>query len=293
MPKKFSINFDDMIKKIKDQEKTFKKEVDETLFVPKYKEDGTHVSVIRFLPSPDTDVPFIKKFNHGFQEKGGWLIEECPTSIGQKCPVCEDTNNLWNQGMEEAYRLRKKRVNYYANILIVKDPQTPENEGKVFKYRFGKKIYDKIMEKISPTDGISDPVMVFDWYEGANFKLVIKQIKVANKKPQPNYDSSVFAEATSVGNDAKIEELIEVSHKLAPLTDPSLYKTYAELADKLDKVTKTTGRQEMRGSKISPEKADTATESEDVLTGEESTTPLALAEETDEDFFTNLKKGKK
>lgn len=235
MTKKFSINFDEMIKKIKDQEKGFSKQKDDTYFQPKFKDDGTHVSIIRFLPSPDTDVPFVKKYNHGFQATGGWLIEDCPTSVGQDCPICKANSELWNNGQEELGRERKRRLSYYCNILVVKDPQTPSNEGQVFKWRFGKKIYDKLLEKLSPQDGLSESVNVFDYYEGANFKLAIKQIK-AGKKNQPNYDSSVFTESTPVGDDKYVEKINSMLHKLSPIVDPSSFKTYGELQEKLNKV---------------------------------------------------------
>lgn len=285
MTKKFAINFDEMVKKIKDQEKTFKKETDDTVFVPKYKEDGTHVSIIRFLPSNDTDVPFVKKFNHGFQGPGGWFIEECPTSIGEKCPVCEANSILWKEGNESLAKERKKRLNYWINILVVKDPQTPENEGKVFKYRFGKKIYDKIMEKINPTDGLTEPVMVFDWYEGANFKLSIKQIKIANQKPQPNYDSSTFAEKTSVGSDTKIEEIRKLIHPLDPLISKNVFKDYEDLSEKFDKVIsgKKTFNPKPKASEAEvPVQEDSRLDTVPLFSDPEETA-------SDDDFFAKLK----
>lgn len=286
MSKKFAINFDEMLKKIKDQEKTFKKEVDETVFTPKYKEDGTHVSIIRFLPSNDTDVPFVKKFNHGFQGNGGWFIEDCPTTIGEKCPVCESNNVLWKEGNEATAKERKKRLNYWINILVVKDPQTPENEGRVFKYRFGKKIYDKIMEKINPTDGLTESVMVFDWYEGANFKLSIKQVKIAGQKAQPNYDSSTFAEKTSVGSDAKIEEIRKMILPLQPIVDSKVFKTYDELSEKMEKVI--SGKKTFS---VRPQVETTASEESSGPSPESNSDGLE-EQETDQDFFAKLKNRK-
>lgn len=292
--KKFAINFDDMIKKIKAQETSgkFSREIDETMYVPAFKDDGTHASIIRFLPSPDTDVPFVKKFNHGFQGPGGWFIEECPTSIGQKCPTCEANSAAWKSGDEAGKRDFKKKLSYFSNIYIIKDPQTPSNEGKVFKYRFGKKIYDKIMAQINPTDGISDPVMVFDWYEGANFKLSIKQIKIPNQKPQPNYDASMFAEKTAFekGDDVKIADVISRCHPLSPLVSADKFKSYDELVEKMDKV--------MTGRKTFSPRTQSQQESGNVNIPHHENVPLTLAEldkdedVEDNDFFTRLRNQK-
>jgi len=199
---------------------------------------GNGYAVIRFLDSPQVDgedgMPWVQIFNHGFQGPGGWLIDNCLTSINQKCPVCEHNSSLWNSGIEankDIVRKQKRKLNYVANILVVKDAAHPENEGKVFLFKFGKKIFDKIKEKIEPQFEDEKAVNPFNFWEGANFKL-----KIRNVEGYRNYDKSEFDSVSPVADDdAEIENLWKASHSLKEFLKPSEFKSYDELKAKLDR----------------------------------------------------------
>lgn len=198
---------------------------------------GNGYAVIRFLPAAEgEDVPWVRLFTHGFKGPGGWYIENSLTTIGQKDPVSEMNTVLWNSGNDkdkEIARGRKRKLNYIANILVVSDPKHPENEGKVFLFKFGKQIFDKIMEKLQPQFEDEKALNVFDYWNGANFK--IKQRKVEG---YPNFTKSDFEESSSVlgGDDKKLEELWKKQYKLNEFVSPSNFKSYAELKSRLDQV---------------------------------------------------------
>ena len=149
-------------------------------------------AVIRFLPAPDgEDLPFVKLYSHAFQGTGGWLIDSCITTLNQKCPVCEHNSGLWNSGIDsnkEIARKQKRKLTYISNIYVVKDPANPENEGGVFLYKFGKKIFDKLTAAMQPEFEDEESIDPFDFWKGANFKL-----KAKNVAGYRNYDSSEFA----------------------------------------------------------------------------------------------------
>ena len=172
-------------------------------------------------------------FSHGFKGKGGWYIENCPTTIGRKCPLCEANSELWNSGLEsdkDIARQRKRRLNYISNIMVISDPKNPENEGKVFLYKFGKKIFDKIMESLQPEFQDEEAVNPFDFWKGANFKLKIR--KVAGFI---NYDKSEFDISTPLldGDDGKLEEIWNKQYPLQPLIGADQFKSYDELKARL------------------------------------------------------------
>jgi len=287
MAKKIKLDWGKITSQINTQEKGYQKQVDERLFVPKLKDDGTAQLVLRFLWSPDTDIPFVKQYSHGFKNVGGWYIENCPTTIGKECPVCKANTVAWNSGDQATARNRARRLSCYANILIVKDPQTPENNGKVFLYRYGKKIHEKLMAKISPPeDGVEESVMIFDPYEGANFKLIIKKVKV-NDTSFSNYDSSTFAEKTKIGTDAVIEKVDGQLYKLSDYVALDSFKSYDELAAKFQKVI---------GSTISipTAKAEVTKEETESAPGEAVEgipAPGEATEQTEEQFFSKLREG--
>ena len=222
---------------------------------PELDQASNGFAVIRFLPVVDgEDVPWARVFSHGFQGKGGWFIENCPTTLGKKCPVCEANNELWNSGVEDdktVARDRKRKLSYVANVYVVSDPKHPENEGKIFLFKFGKKIFDKIMEKIQPEFPDDQPVNVFDFWQGANFKLKIR--KVAG---YINYDKSEFEEPSALmgGDDAKLESLWKKQHALKEFTNAENFKSYDELKSKMDSV--------LRGGNEG--KAKTAEDMEDI-----------------------------
>jgi hypothetical protein len=228
---------------------------DDRFWKPELDQASNGFAVIRFLPVVDgEDVPWARVFSHGFQGKGGWFIENCPTTLGKKCPVCEANNELWNSGVEDdktVARDRKRKLSYVANVYVVSDPKHPENEGKIFLFKFGKKIFDKIMEKIQPEFPDDQPVNVFDFWQGANFKLKIR--KVAG---YINYDKSEFEEPSALmgGDDAKLESLWKKQHALKEFTNAENFKSYDELKSKMDSV--------LRGGNEG--KAKTAEDMEDI-----------------------------
>jgi hypothetical protein len=212
---------------------------DDRFWKPEVDQAGNGFAVIRFLPAVDgEDVPWTRIFTHGFKGPGGWYIENSLTTIGKKDPVSEMNTVLWNSGNEkdkEIARERKRKLSYIANILVVSDPKHPENEGKIFLFKFGKKIFDKIMEKIQPEFADDQAVNVFDFWQGANFKLKIR--KVAG---YTNYDKSEFDTPSPVldGDDAKLEALWKKQYALKEFNDPSSFKSYEELKARLDEVLK-------------------------------------------------------
>ena len=214
---------------------------DDTRFwQPSVDKSGNGMAVIRFLPAPAIDgddaLPWVRTFSHGFQGPGGWFIDNCLTTLNDKCPVCEHNNTLWNSGIEankEIARKQKRKLSYVANILVVSDPSNPDNEGQIKLFKFGKKIFDKITEAMNPEFADETPINPFDMWEGANFKL-----KIRNVEGYRNYDKSEFADKSALleGDDEKLEELWKKEFSLKEFTDPSNFKSYEVLKAKLDKV---------------------------------------------------------
>ena len=227
------------IDKISSPEKS-KAGADERLWKPQLDKSGNGYAVIRFLPAPNgEDLPFAKIWSHAFQGPGGWYIENSLTTLNKKDPVGELNRKLWNSGSEankDIARKQKRKLSYYSNILVVKDSVNPDNEGKVFLYKFGKKIFDKIIEAMQPQFDDETPVNVFDPWEGADFKL-----KIVLKDGFWNYDKSEFAAPTPLagGDDDAIEVLWKQEHSLTAFTDPSNFKTFEELSERLNMVLNT------------------------------------------------------
>ena len=234
-------NFGDLLAKAENLNKTETKGgADERLWKPEVDKAGNGYAVIRFLPAPDgEDLPWAQVWSHAFQGPGGWYIENSLTTLGKKDPVSDLNRELWNSGIDadkETARKQKRKLNYYSNIYVVKDSANPQNEGKVFLYRYGKKIFDKIMEAMQPEYEDETAINPFDFWAGANFKLKLK--KVAGYW---NYDSSEFASASTLGDfaDDRLEEIYSKTHSLAAFTDPSNFKTYEELQKRLNTVLNT------------------------------------------------------
>ena len=288
--KKFTIDWGKAMQKIKDQEnsKGGNDYKDERIFIPKYKDDGTFQAVIRFLPSNDTDIPFIQLFSHGFKGPGGWFVDNCPTTLKKKCAVCDANSLIWDE-FPDTVRLRKRKLSYYANILVVNDPQTPENNGKVFLFRYGMKIHEKIMQKWQPEEGgILKPVTVFDYYDGANFNLIIKKIKVG-KDMMPNYDASTFDSVSAIGTDEVIEKIHNSLFSLKEFHKETNFKTYEELKEKHDKAIGQTISTTERSAGNSPERV--ATVSKSTVTSDEEEVPNEASNifsGSDQSFFENL-----
>lgn len=197
---------------------------------------GNGYAVLRFLPAPDgEDMPFVKLYSHAFQGKGGWYIENSLTTLGQKDPVSEYNSELWNNGTDagkDQARKQKRKLTYIANIYVVKDPANPQNEGRVFLYKFGKKIFDKLMAAMQPEFEDEDPINPFDFWQGANFKL-----KAKNVAGYRNYDSSDFDRPGALlDDDDELEAIWKKEYSLAELVAPDQFKSYEDLKRRLNQV---------------------------------------------------------
>ena len=208
----------------------------DNIWKPEMDKSGNGYAVIRFLPAPDgEDLPWVKVFSHAFQGPGGWYIENSLTTINQKDPVGELNRSLWNSGSDadkETARKQKRKLSFYSNIYVVKDPANPQNEGQVFLYKFGKKIFDKIMEAMQPEFDDETPINPFDFWQGANFKLKLK--KVAGYW---NYDSSEFASPSPLlDDDDALEAIWKKEQSLQDFVAPDKFKTYDELDKRMNYV---------------------------------------------------------
>ena len=193
-------------------------------------------AIIRFLPAPDgEDMPFVKMYSHAFQGKGGWYIENSLTTLGQKDPVSEFNSELWNNGTDagkDQARVQKRKLTYIANVYIVKDTANPSNEGQVFLYKFGKKIFDKVMSAMQPEFEDEEAINPFDFWEGANFNL-----KAKNVAGYRNYDSSTFGKVQPLLNDDEaMEALWNKEYSLAQLVADDQFKSYEVLKKRLNQV---------------------------------------------------------
>jgi len=206
---------------------------DERLWKPEVDKTGNGYAVLRFLPAPNgEDIPWAKMYSHAFQGPGGWYIENSLTTTGGKDPVSEHNRELWNSGNEsdkDTVRKQKRKLSYYANIYVVKDPTNPQNEGGVFLYKFGKKIFDKIMEAMQPEFEDETPINPFDFWQGANFKL-----KIVKKDGYWNYDKSEFDVVSPLLEDEDaLEALWNKEYSLAAVVAPDQFKSYDDLAKRL------------------------------------------------------------
>lgn len=207
---------------------------DDRLWKPELDASGNGYAVVRFLPAPDGEsVPWAKVYNHAFKGPGGWLIDGCPTTLGDKCPVCASNSKLWNSGHESdkaTARDRKRKLSYYSNIFVINDPKNPDNNGKVMLFKYGKKIHDKILAAMQPEFQDETPVNVFDFWEGANFKIKIKTIG-----GYWNYDASEFiAPAALSSDDDEMESLWKQTYSLEAFTATSEFKSYEDLETRMN-----------------------------------------------------------
>jgi len=211
---------------------------DDRMWKPTQDKMGNGYAVVRFLPAGEgQDLPWVRYWDHGFKgPTGKWYIERSLTSIGKEDPVGEMNSRLWNTGNDvdkEQARDQKRRLHYVSNVLVISDPANPDNEGRVFMYQYGKKIFDKIMDMMQPQFQDEAPVNPFDFWEGANFKIKIRKVD-----GWVNYDKSEFDSQSELydGDDAKLESVYNAMHDLGEFTDAKNYKPYAELKAKLDSV---------------------------------------------------------
>jgi len=210
--------------------------VDERLWKPEVDKTGNGYAVIRFLPAPDGEtLPWAKLYTHAFQGPGGWYIENSLTTTGGKDPVSEYNRELWNSGDEsdkDVVRKQKRKLSFYANIYVVKDPTNPQNEGGVFLYKFGKKIFDKVMDVMQPEFEDENAINPFDFWQGANFKL-----KIVKKDGYWNYDKSEFDRVSPLlDDDDALEALWKKQYSLTDVVAPDKFKSYEDLNKRLQYV---------------------------------------------------------
>ena len=209
---------------------------DDRFWRPEVDKAGNGYAVIRFLPAPGgEDVPFVRLFDHAFQGPGGWLIDGCLTSVNEKCPVCEHNSELWNTNLKEnqdTVRKRKRKLSFISNVYVIKDPSNPDNEGKVFLFKYGKKIFDKLNAAMNPEFEDETPLNPFDLWSGANFKLKIRKVDGYS-----NYDKSEFdSPAALLDDDDELEAVWKKEYPLAAFLERSNFKTYDEVKSRLNKV---------------------------------------------------------
>ena len=280
-------NFQDLLSKAENLNKSETKSgPDERLWKPEVDKAGNGYAVIRFLPAPnEEDLPWAQVWSHAFQGPGGWYIENSLTTLGKKDPVSDLNRELWNAGAEgspqrDQARKQKRKLNYYSNIYVVKDSANPANEGRVFLYRYGKKIFDKIMESMQPAFEDESPVNPFDFWKGADFKL-----KITRVAGFWNYDKSEFAEPSTLGgfNDKELEALWNEEHSLAAFTADDQFKSYEDLKFRLEST--------LKGNYTKPVDAETFGEDVESTPAPVASAPASVNEETDTlSYFAQLAK---
>ena len=228
---------------------------DDRLWKPEVDKAGNGYAVIRFLPAPEgCELPWAQVWSHAFQGPGGWYIENSLTTLGQKDPVSEHNRTLWNSGRDsdkEIARKQERKLSHYANIYVVADPTNPQNEGKVFLYKFGKKIFDKITEAMQPQFADEEAINPFDFWSGANFKLKIRKVE-----GYWNYDKSEFDRpSVLLDDDDKLESIYKNLNDLNEFTDLKNFKSYEDLKKRLDYVLGTRGTPKMQDPETQEEDA--------------------------------------
>jgi hypothetical protein len=276
-------------------------EKDTTYWSPTVDKAGNGTAVIRFLPGAEGDeIPYVQLWTHSFKGPGGWYIENSRTTLGgdEKDPCGELNSELWNSvpadlsdesKKEHPARkqagAQKRKLNYISNILVIKDPGDPSNEGKVFKYKYGKKIFEKINNKMNPPEDDIKPFSPFDFWDGANFRLRIRKVD-----GQRNYDTSEFDAPSELfdGDDARLEELYKNLYSLKALVAPDQFKSYDELKKRLDRVlgnTNTAAKKseetEVRASL--PQEEEASAPEPQPKAAKQSGAPAASQDEEDED----------
>jgi len=250
---------------------------DDRLWKLEVDKSGNGYAVIRFLPAPNgEDLPFVKLYSHAFQGPGGWYIENSLTTLGQKDPVSEYNSQLWNNGTDagkDAARKQKRKLTYISNIYVVKDPANPENEGKVFLYKYGKKIFDKLTAAMQPEFEDEEAIDPFDFWQGANFKL-----KAKNVAGYRNYDSSEFTAVTPLlDDDDALEAVWKKESSLKEFVEADQFKSYDDLKKRLEYVLGS----KRPTSSIEEEDTDRGA-AEELVTAAVSTTPSSVNEDDDD-----------
>lgn len=270
---------------------------DDNFWKPELDKSGNGYAVVRFLPTPEgEEMPWVSYFDHGFQGPGGWYIEKSLTTLGKQDPVSEYNSQLWNTGIEanrEIARKQKRRLHYVSNIYVVSDPKNPDNEGKVFSYRYGKKIFEMLKEAISPAFEDEAPINPFDLRgEGANFKIKIRKVD-----GYWNYDKSEFdTPAPLFDSEEKLNNIYSSLSSLNELIAPEQFKSYDELKEKLDRVLGLSGGVSNSTAESVAEDLDEvpwsgvneATADEPVISSAETSETVSTTEDDAMDYFKKL-----
>ena len=215
---------------------------DNRFWYPNVDKAGNGFAVIRFLPAPgDEPTPFVRLWEHSFKgPTGQWYIENSRTTLGSgnADPVAEVNSKLWNVSTDDdsptrkQARAQKRNLRFIANIYIIDDKLNPENNGKVFLFKFGKKIFDKINSAMNPAFEDEAKFNPFDFWAGANFKLKIRTVD-----KQRNYDQSSFADpAPLFDDDGDLETIWKQEHSVQAFISESNFKSYDDLKKRLDLV---------------------------------------------------------
>ena len=240
--KKSSGNFDKLQVELEKINQPVTNSFDDNRFwKPELDKTGNGYAIIRFLPqSEGEELPWVRLWSHAFSGPGGWFIENSLTTINKSDPVSEYNTQLWNSGIEsdkDTARKQKRILKYYANVYIVSDSKHPENEGKVRLFKFGKKIFDKITEAMNPAFDDEESLNPFDLWKGADFKLKIRKVDGFW-----NYDKSEFTTPKALlDDDTELENVYKSQHSLKAFVEPSQFKTYDELKEKLHRTLTGTG----------------------------------------------------
>ena len=252
---KKSGGFEDLLAKAESLNKSETKAgPDERLWKPEVDKAGNGYAVIRFLPAPDgEDLPWAQVWSHAFQGPGGWYIENSLTTLGKKDPVSDLNRELWNSGNDadkETARKQKRKLSYYSNIYVISDPANPENEGRVFLYKYGKKIFDKLTEAMQPAFADETPINPFDFWKGADFKVKIRKVE-----GYWNYDKSEFAEPSTLKgfDDTELETVWKQQYSLTEFTSADKFKTFDELDNRLQTVLSPTTTSRRRDDELADE----------------------------------------
>ena len=289
-----SSNFDKLTKALEqnlnpEDQSNKNKYQDDRLWKIEMDKTGNGYAVIRFLPAPNgEDMPWQRVWSHAFQDKGGWYIENSLTTLGQKDPVSEENTRLWNTGVDsdkEIARKRKRKLSYYANILVVSDPKHPENEGQVKLFKFGKKIFDKITEAMQPAFEDENPINPFDFWKGANFKLKLRKVD-----GYWNYDKSEFEGVSQIKeSDDDIKAIWEKQYPLKPFVAPDNFKSYDELKSKLHRVISgTTSAETVESADLPPSQPAAPVKSAEVAQPKSSDMKIDDSDDDTLDYFSKL-----
>lgn len=272
--------------KLDENASTQKNGPDDRIWKPTVDKAGNGYAVIRFLPAIEgEELPWVRYWDHGFKgdTTGLWYIEKSLTSIGQKDPLSEVNAKLWNSGVDadkDIARKQKRRLHYVSNIYVVSDSANPDNEGQVFLYQYGKKIFDKLMDAMQPQFEDEDPINPFDFWEGADFKL-----KIRNVEGYRNYDRSEFATPAPLADDETLEVVYKKLYPLNEFVDPANYKSYDELKARLDAVLG-------RSGSFTPQQQEdlSVTAESSPMKSVEPSESLSISDEDDDDTMSYFSK---